>query len=76
MGAREPTTQPTAITVAAYLEIPTSWNQAKREAALAGTLLPTGRPDADNLLKIAADALRGIVRRQRGRCQRVQALFG
>jgi len=24
-------------------------------------LLPAGKPDADNLLKIAADALRGIV---------------
>jgi Holliday junction resolvase RusA-like endonuclease len=61
MGAREPTRLPVALSVEAYLELPSSWNRAKREAALAGTLLPTGRPDADNLLKIAADALRGIV---------------
>jgi hypothetical protein len=42
MGARGPTRLPTAITVLAYLEIPSSWSRAKREAALAGTLLPTG----------------------------------
>src|SRR5262249_30679749 len=61
MGSRQPTRLPVAIDVSAYLEIPGSWSRAKREAALAGTLLPTGKPDADNLLKIAADALRGIV---------------
>lgn len=33
----------------------------KRDAALAGTLLPIGRPDADNLLKIACDAMKGII---------------
>src|SRR5262249_37399200 len=61
MGTREPTTVPVAIDVSAYLEIPSSWSRAKRESALAGTLLPVGKPDADNLLKIAADSLRGIV---------------
>ena len=33
----------------------------KRDAALAGTLLPIDRPDADNLLKIACDAMKGII---------------
>jgi len=61
MGSREPTRLPVAIDVSAYLEIPSSWSRAKRDAALAGTLLPTGKPDAHNLLKIAADSLRGIV---------------
>src|SRR5262249_42283631 len=51
MGTREPTTQPTAITVeAGTWKSPADWSRAKREAALAGTLLPTGKPDADNLL--------------------------
>ena len=61
MGSRIPTRLPVALSLEAYLEIPSSWPRAKREAALESTLLPTGRPDADNLLKIAADALRGIV---------------
>jgi len=33
----------------------------KRDAALAGTLPPIDRPDADNLLKIACDAMKGII---------------
>ena len=41
MGAREPTRLPVAIDVSAYLEIPSSWSRAKRESALAGTLLPS-----------------------------------
>jgi len=61
MGARDPSRLPVALSLEAYLEIPSSWSRAKREAALTGTLLPTCKPDADNLLKIAADALRGIV---------------
>jgi Holliday junction resolvase RusA-like endonuclease len=37
--------------------VPKSWPKKKREAARA----PTGRPDVDNLLKLATDALNGIV---------------
>jgi len=61
MGSREPTRLPVAIDVSAHLEIPSSWSRVKRDAALAGTLLPIGRPDADNLLKIACDAIKGII---------------
>ena len=37
--------------------VPASWPAKKRAAAVA----PTSRPDVDNLLKLATDALNGIV---------------
>ena len=49
------------LAMGSHLEIPSSWSRVKRDAALAGTLLPIDRPDADNLLKIACDAMKGII---------------
>lgn len=42
------------------MPIPQSWPRWKRDAALAGTIYPTGKPDDDNVSK-ALDALNGIV---------------
>jgi Holliday junction resolvase RusA-like endonuclease len=47
--------------VTAYMGVPASWTVKKRDAALAGAIYPTGRPDADNLAKAALDGLNGIV---------------
>jgi len=38
-----------------------SWSKKKREAALAGDLKATGKPDVDNVSKTVLDALNGIV---------------
>ncbi len=38
-----------------------SWPQWKQEAATAGALKHTGKPDVDNLVKSAQDAMNGIV---------------
>lgn len=38
-------------------ELPASWSKAKREA----TFYKTSKPDADNLIKLAMDAFKGIV---------------
>jgi Holliday junction resolvase RusA-like endonuclease len=46
--------------VTAYMPIPASYSKRKREGCLAGLLWPTGKPDADNVLKVL-DALNGIV---------------
>lgn len=49
--------------VKAYFSIPKSFSNKKHQAAIQGALLPTKKPDADNILKIIADALNGIVYR-------------
>jgi Holliday junction resolvase RusA-like endonuclease len=41
--------------------IPASWSAKKQAAADEGYIRPTGKPDADNILKCAADGLNGIV---------------
>lgn len=58
---RKPTKQPLALIVHAFLPIPESWHWKSKQAARAGVLLPTGKPDFDNLCKVAADAIKGIV---------------
>lgn len=50
-----------ALDVVAYLPIPASWPKWKRDHARLDFLQPTGKPDADNALKIVADACNGIV---------------
>lgn len=46
--------------VEAIFDIPKSWSKADRAAALDGSLEYTGKPDADNILKLVMDALNGV----------------
>jgi Holliday junction resolvase RusA-like endonuclease len=41
--------------------VPTSWSNKRRLAALAGAIAPTSRPDIDNYIKTALDAINTIV---------------
>ncbi len=41
--------------------VPRSWSAAKRKSALSGGMLPVSRPDLDNYVKAALDALNGVV---------------
>jgi Holliday junction resolvase RusA-like endonuclease len=61
MRGKRPTEGPLALLVHAYREVPASWPARDREKALAGAIRPTPRPDGDNYLKAAQDALNGIV---------------
>ncbi len=61
MKGRAPLDGPVHLTYAAILPIPTSWSKKKRELAAAGGVLPTGRPDTENLVKTAMDAMNGVV---------------
>lgn len=61
MMHREPLTGPVEITIDAILAVPKSWAKWKKEAAEAGAILPTSKPDLDNIEKAAKDALNGIV---------------
>lgn len=46
--------------IRAYFQIPKSWSQKKKEAAIAGKIRPTGKPDLDNIQKSILDSLNGI----------------
>lgn len=51
---------PISVSIIARFAVPASWSNRKRDAALAGELRPTGKPDCDNLAK-CIDAFNGIV---------------
>jgi len=51
---------PVKATILAEYAIPKGTPKAKREAMLAQSILPTKKPDIDNIEKIVLDALNGI----------------
>lgn len=56
-----PTKNPVAVTISAYCSVPASWSLRKRVKALAGDVLPTGKPDLDNVAKSVLDGMNKIV---------------
>lgn len=46
--------------IVAVYPVPASYSNRSRVAALSGNLLPSKKPDADNVAKIVADALNGL----------------
>jgi Holliday junction resolvase RusA-like endonuclease len=46
--------------VLAFYSIPKIWTKAKQQQAREGALRPSVKPDADNIIKAAADALNGV----------------
>jgi Holliday junction resolvase RusA-like endonuclease len=56
----EPTSSKCRMHILAQFEIPKSWSKKRREAATRGEVSP-GRPDIDNVVKIALDAINGVV---------------
>jgi Holliday junction resolvase RusA-like endonuclease len=61
MGNRPPITGPVHLTTLIELPIPASWSKRRSAAAIVGQIRPTSRPDLDNYLKSAMDAICGIV---------------
>lgn len=51
---------PLTVDIRADFAVPASWSNKKRAQALAGTIRPMAKPDADNLTKML-DALNGVV---------------
>jgi Holliday junction resolvase RusA-like endonuclease len=41
--------------------VPQSWSQKKQRMALAGEILPTTKPDVDNVLKAICDGCNGVL---------------
>lgn len=60
VGTKPPIIGPVNVTVLAQFEPPKSWPLRRQQAALRREVMPTGKPDGDNLLKVL-DALNGVV---------------
>lgn len=62
-----------SVSIEITMPIPASWAKTKRADALAGLVMPTGRPDLDNLVKALTDACNGIVWRDDAQIVRLMA---
>jgi len=61
MQARELITGPVLLEMKILVSVAASWSKKKTAAALAGQVMPTKKPDADNVLKAICDGINGIV---------------
>ena len=61
MADRSPLQEAVRLELLVELPVPASWSKRKRAAAIAGDVLPASRPDLDNFVKSALDAVNGIV---------------
>ena len=61
MNGRPPITVPVRAEIIINLPVPASWSAKRSDAALRGDVRPTSRPDADNYIKAALDAINAIV---------------
>lgn len=61
MGSLQPSSENVTMMVSVTFPIPKSYRGLKRELAESGQLLPGKKPDIDNMVKLAADAMNGIV---------------
>ena len=61
MDGQPPIGTPCRAEITIDLPVPQSWPQKRWDAALRGDTRPTTRPDADNYIKSALDAINSIV---------------
>ena len=61
MRGRALMTGAVSIEILANFSPPRSWSFKKKTQAVRGEIFPTVKPDVDNILKVVADALNGIV---------------
>ncbi len=56
----EPSDKPIELSIFAVRSVPESWAKKKRALALSGEMLPTSKPDLDNIVKSIKDGCNGI----------------
>lgn len=61
MAGRPPLIGPCMLELTMVFAVPASWSKAKRAAAKAGEIVPTKKPDADNVIKALCDSFNAIV---------------
>ncbi len=52
MAGRQHLDEAISVVIRAYMPVPESWSRKKREAALANDIMPTTKPDIDNIIKL------------------------
>jgi len=60
MGSQPPHAGPVDVSVVIVKAVPDGWPRWKQDAARTDCILPTGKPDPDNVAKLVCDALNGI----------------
>ena len=48
------------VEIQAFYPVPKSFSKKKTVSALSGGILPTTKPDCDNIIKVVLDALNGV----------------
>ncbi|MEC4168362.1 RusA family crossover junction endodeoxyribonuclease [Pseudomonas sp. MS-1(2024)] len=61
MAGRELIGGPVLVEMKIMVSVAASWSKKKTAEALAGDVMPTKKPDADNVLKAICDGINGIV---------------
>lgn len=61
MMGKPPIFGPVELRLNLVCSVPASWSKTKRAQALAGEIVPTNKPDIDNVVKAICDALNAIV---------------
>lgn len=52
---------PVCIELLIACAVPASWSQKRQRMALSGQIIPTTKPDADNIIKAICDGCNGVV---------------
>ena len=58
--AHERQSDPARLDIVFGMPIPQSWSKKQQDAAASGLILPSKKPDIDNLIKAVMDALNGV----------------
>lgn len=61
MNGRELIAGPVLVEMKIFVSVAASWSKKKTAEALQGLVMPTKKPDADNVLKAICDGINGIV---------------
>lgn len=61
MAGRPLVEGPVSVTLFIGVQVPASWSQKKQRQALAGEILPTTKPDKDNVIKAVYDGCNGVI---------------
>ncbi|QXZ11690.1 RusA family crossover junction endodeoxyribonuclease [Pseudomonas sp. AO-1] len=61
MAGRDLITGPVMVELKIFVSVAASWSRKKTLEALHGLVMPTKKPDADNVLKAICDGINGIV---------------